>query len=772
MGLMPYVRPKYLDNNSVLANGYQLFFYIAGTTTKQNTFSDTALTVANPNPIILNARGEPDNTGTPIDIYLTPGLSYKVVLATDTDTDPPATPVWTVDNVTDASGGGGAGSSGQWLASNTAVYVNATTFKISGVDLTTDYHKGRKVWLSGGNNRYATIFTSSFAIDTTVTLVDIQDSTGAPAVLDPVMTDSALSIQRVDADHAIHWRFYPGTDNGVTNFEFPIGDLRRYGALMDDSDDTAAFISCVAAVPSGGSLLVPDGIAVVQPVTTTKPINFIGTGTLKLQANSNVTLVTVGTGADGTTIRDITLDANRAAQTTEAIALSITVAEVSVQGAHVHNGLENIEITGANAKNIQIHDCHIEGHNTDGVTVKTLANNISIQGNTIKEGSYGVRVLGGIEVTIAGNTVLDYSTGGIVSAYSGSASDKVTINNNHVSNVDTAFTANAISVLSSNNTLITNNVIDKSKDTGITVERSGVDPIPDGFLITENTIIESVESNIYIGEANFGIIDNNSIQSNGISKYGIRTFGTGSGGITNTFLGTNLIGAVTILALENLGGATVVFNNEYIVADVTLTVPPSVTRATIIASGGGGGGGGGGDGGTGSGTNGATGSDTTITHASTVTTVITAKGGAFGGAGTSGGVGAGGLVIASFVTLDAVQITETTFNGEDGDASPGITNPAPAGKGGSGLYGIGGIGNTSSNDYHGIRGAGGAGGWGQDGAGAGGGASTCFVEYSFDVVPGETLVIVIGAGGLGGAPFAAQGNGGDGGDGCVIINYN
>lgn len=90
--LAPYIKPQFLDDNGDPLSGYQLFTYVAGTSTKQDTYSDVALTTPNANPIILDAAGRPGA------IYLSP-TSYKFVLAPDDDTDPPTSPYWTQDNV-------------------------------------------------------------------------------------------------------------------------------------------------------------------------------------------------------------------------------------------------------------------------------------------------------------------------------------------------------------------------------------------------------------------------------------------------------------------------------------------------------------------------------------------------------------------------------------------------------------------------------------------------------------------------------------------------
>jgi hypothetical protein len=54
--------------NGIPANGAKVFTYAAGSSTKQNTYTDSGGGTANPNPIILDSRGEPPN-----DIWLTEG---------------------------------------------------------------------------------------------------------------------------------------------------------------------------------------------------------------------------------------------------------------------------------------------------------------------------------------------------------------------------------------------------------------------------------------------------------------------------------------------------------------------------------------------------------------------------------------------------------------------------------------------------------------------------------------------------------------------------
>lgn len=75
-----------------IAAFHKLFTYAAGTSTKQTTYSDAALTVANANPIVLDSAGR-------CVIFLPQGQSFKFVLAPSTDSDPPVSPIQSQDNI-------------------------------------------------------------------------------------------------------------------------------------------------------------------------------------------------------------------------------------------------------------------------------------------------------------------------------------------------------------------------------------------------------------------------------------------------------------------------------------------------------------------------------------------------------------------------------------------------------------------------------------------------------------------------------------------------
>lgn len=93
--LSPVPKLQFFDNNGKPAVGYKLFTYSAGTSTKLATYTDSTGNTSNPNPIVLDYRGEAS-------VWVPPNVPYKYVLAAPNDTDPPGSPIWSVDNLVGA----------------------------------------------------------------------------------------------------------------------------------------------------------------------------------------------------------------------------------------------------------------------------------------------------------------------------------------------------------------------------------------------------------------------------------------------------------------------------------------------------------------------------------------------------------------------------------------------------------------------------------------------------------------------------------------------
>ena len=172
-------KPQFELTDGTPAVGYKLFTYVGGSVnTKQTTYTDYTGGSANTNPIVLNTLGQPST-----EIWLAAGVSYKFVLAPPTDTDPPSSPIWTIDGlrgINDASV-----SVDQWIAGPVATYSLPNQFTLAG-DQTSTFHVGRRVKAISLGPLYGTITNSAYVTSTTVTVA--WDS----GALDPSVTNPSI----------------------------------------------------------------------------------------------------------------------------------------------------------------------------------------------------------------------------------------------------------------------------------------------------------------------------------------------------------------------------------------------------------------------------------------------------------------------------------------------------------------------------------------------------------------------------------------------------
>lgn len=153
-------RPQFFDSQGAVLAGGWMYWYAATTTTPQDTFTTSAGSVANSNPIELDGSGRPKNA---VGIYLTEGLSYKLVVK-----DSALNTIFTQDNIVGIQT---AVTTSEWLSSAlTPTYISAATFSFPG-DQTTDAHEARRLKIvDAGGTKYGTITGTAFTTLTTVTV--------------------------------------------------------------------------------------------------------------------------------------------------------------------------------------------------------------------------------------------------------------------------------------------------------------------------------------------------------------------------------------------------------------------------------------------------------------------------------------------------------------------------------------------------------------------------------------------------------------------------
>ena len=155
---------QFFNSSGDPLTGAKLFTYLAGSTTKQATYKNQSGATPNANPIVLGSDGRSADP-----IWLTGGLSYKFVLAPSTDTDPPTSPIWTIDNISGINDT--SVSVDQWVTGPAPTYVSATSFTLVG-DQTSTFHVGRRLKLTdSGGTDYGVITVSAYTTLTTITVV-------------------------------------------------------------------------------------------------------------------------------------------------------------------------------------------------------------------------------------------------------------------------------------------------------------------------------------------------------------------------------------------------------------------------------------------------------------------------------------------------------------------------------------------------------------------------------------------------------------------------
>jgi len=121
--VMPSPKFTAWDNNGDPVSGAKLCTYVAGTTTPQTTYTDSALAVPNTNPVIVDSAGRAT-------VFLTPGLAYKFLLlqpGSDTTCSTGVT-IWTQDNISTVPGSSAnvdvMGTAGASLTAGACVYLS------------------------------------------------------------------------------------------------------------------------------------------------------------------------------------------------------------------------------------------------------------------------------------------------------------------------------------------------------------------------------------------------------------------------------------------------------------------------------------------------------------------------------------------------------------------------------------------------------------------------------------------------------------------------
>lgn len=241
---------QFFTDDGVVLSGGKIYTYAAGTTTPTNTYTSSAGTAANSNPIILDSAGR-----LPEDMWLSEGVTYRFVLTDSTDVQ-----IGEYDNipgVNDISAGSVAWSSITGTPTTLAGYGISNALTSAQIAAT-----------------YAPIASPTF--------------TGTPLIPDN---------DTVSANYAVGYREAPQVSK-TANYQLVLAD-RGKSILMNGTSLTLTIpANSAVAFPVGTVIIVVNvnstALSIAITTDTLTLANSTTTGTRTLAQNGLATCVKIG----------------------------------------------------------------------------------------------------------------------------------------------------------------------------------------------------------------------------------------------------------------------------------------------------------------------------------------------------------------------------------------------------------------------------------------------------------------------------------------------
>lgn len=268
-----------LDSNGDPISGAKLNFYDSGTTTRLDTYSDTALSSANANPLVADSAGRFG------EIFLQ-ASDYKVVL-----TDADDVTIWTADPVAgtiDVTGDDYVPSQ-QSIADMTVLVAGGSLFDAVSKTLVTNAAQTSPLITAPSSNPRKDIVY----IDRLTGVVGVETGAEAADPADPTIADDKLPVARVTL---------ATTTTEIT--DSLIDDIRRLGLLgsggyaVKDPAVLAKAISYTVVIADDGKLIDVDASGGARTITL-PPVADAGDGFLLGVKKTDSSLNAVTVDGDG-----------------------------------------------------------------------------------------------------------------------------------------------------------------------------------------------------------------------------------------------------------------------------------------------------------------------------------------------------------------------------------------------------------------------------------------------------------------------------------------
>lgn len=477
------------------ADGYRLFFYAIGTSTKQNTYTDSSATTTNSNPITLDAEGYPTSN---VMIYGTDNTGYKIVMAPPGSDDPPTSPTWTIDKIyTTASGIVNTGTTvinftataGQTLFN----LPSGATYGIGNNSLQVFLGSG----LAGGRLRltegedYTETSSSSFTLNYSAIAGDyitvvIGQTLASPSTLagSSVILTSGDSLQTYIGNRIYNVKDapYSAIGDGLTDDTSAFVNAALLGHLVFIPNGTYLVDPEVIKIRSGGGFIFESYNAILKPNSAGKILFNEHWGSTTKDDDITIIGGTIDcTGFTGTSIPTIAI----------AYSENVTIERMKVIAGSTQPILVASYLTGGTfypSKYCTVTNCIIEGSSGIG---------IGFFGEVIESSIINNRIYNVVDDAIA------------IDAETSTAVTEILVTNNIIDGVleSDPKTGNGIFVGGVANSIFSDNIIKNTQANGISVVYGSSGSTACSHLkITNNVIIDAGQTDTNASATGYGIL--------------------------------------------------------------------------------------------------------------------------------------------------------------------------------------------------------------------------------------------------------------------------